>query len=40
MTYAVYQSAAKLTAEKYGVRALNADEGGLAPPFPSGDDAP
>jgi enolase len=35
MTYAVYQSAAKLTARKYGARALTADEGGLAPPFPS-----
>ena len=33
--YAVYQSAAKLCAEKYGMRALTADEGGLAPPFPS-----
>ena len=34
-TYAVYQSAAKLTREKYGSRALTADEGGLAPPFPN-----
>jgi enolase len=33
-TYAVYQSAAKLTKAKYGARALKADEGGLAPPFP------
>jgi enolase len=33
--YAVYQAAAKLCAEKYGMRALTADEGGLAPPFPS-----
>lgn len=33
-TYAVYQAAAKLTQEKYGARALKADEGGLAPPFP------
>src|SRR5688500_12781696 len=31
--YAVYQAAAKLTNEKYGARALKADEGGLAPPF-------
>jgi enolase len=35
MTYAVYQAAAKLTQEKYGARALKADEGGLAPPFPA-----
>lgn len=34
-TYAVYQAAAKLTQEKYGARALKADEGGLAPPFPA-----
>ncbi len=34
-TYAVYQAAAKLTQQKYGARALKADEGGLAPPFPS-----
>ena len=34
MTWAVYQSAADLTREKYGMRALSADEGGLAPPFP------
>ncbi len=33
-TYAVFQAAAKLTAAKYNVRALRADEGGLAPPFP------
>ncbi|MBX3053986.1 MAG: phosphopyruvate hydratase [Caldilineaceae bacterium] len=33
-TYAVYQSAADLCLEKYGMRALTADEGGLAPPFP------
>jgi enolase len=33
-TYAVYQAAADLTAQKYGTRALTADEGGLAPPFP------
>ena len=34
MTWAVYQSAADLTRDKYGMRALSADEGGLAPPFP------
>lgn len=33
--YSVYQSAAKLCLEKYGMRSLTADEGGLAPPFPS-----
>lgn len=33
-TYAVYQAAAELCLEKYGMRALTADEGGLAPPFP------
>lgn len=33
--FAVYQSAADLTRDKYGTRALSADEGGLAPPFPS-----
>jgi enolase len=31
--YAVYQSAIRLTASKYNMRALKADEGGLAPPF-------
>jgi enolase len=35
--YAVYQAAAALCAKKYGMRALVADEGGLAPPFPSAD---
>jgi enolase len=34
-TWAVYQSAAALGKSKYGVRPLSADEGGLAPPFPS-----
>jgi enolase len=34
-TYAVYYAAAAIAAEKYGARALKADEGGLAPPFPS-----
>lgn len=33
--FAVYQAAAELGAEKYGMRALTADEGGLAPPFPN-----
>jgi enolase len=37
MVYAIYQSAAALTLQKYGMRALTADEGGLAPPFPSVD---
>ena len=32
--FAVYQAAAELAYEKYGMRALTADEGGLAPPFP------
>jgi enolase len=34
-TYAVYQSAIALCARKYAMRPLVADEGGLAPPFPS-----
>ncbi len=33
MTFAVYYAAADLTLGKYGMRALTADEGGLAPPF-------
>lgn len=33
MTYAVFQAAAKLTTQKYAMRVLTADEGGLAPPF-------
>jgi enolase len=33
--YAVYQAAVELTQRKYNSRALTADEGGLAPPFPS-----
>ena len=37
MTYRIYQSAAKLCNQKYGTRTLVADEGGLAPPFPSVD---
>jgi len=35
MVFDVYQAAVELTARKYSVRALKADEGGLAPPFPS-----
>jgi len=34
MTFAIYQTAAELSARVYGMRALTADEGGLAPPFP------
>ncbi len=34
MVFAVYQAAAELVNEKYAMRALTADEGGLAPPFP------
>jgi enolase len=34
MMYAIYQAAAALIKEKYGMRALTADEGGLAPPAP------
>jgi enolase len=33
--FAVYQAAAELGAKKYQARALTADEGGLAPPFPN-----
>ncbi|MGI9544183.1 MAG: phosphopyruvate hydratase, partial [Cyclobacteriaceae bacterium] len=36
--YRVYQSAAKLCLKKYSMRALTADEGGLAPPFHDIDD--
>jgi enolase len=35
MTFEIYQCAAELTAKKYNIRALRADEGGLAPPFPN-----
>ena len=35
MTYDVYAAAAGICAERYGMRLLRADEGGLAPPFPS-----
>ncbi len=34
MTVEVYHAAAELCLRKYGTRALKADEGGLAPPFP------
>ncbi len=37
MTFAVYQAASELVYRKYGMRALTADEGGLAPDFPSPD---
>jgi enolase len=37
ITYAVYQAAARLIHDKYGMRALTADEGGLAPDFASDD---
>jgi enolase len=33
--FAVYQAASDLIWSKYGMRVLRADEGGLAPPFPS-----
>jgi enolase len=33
--FSVYQAATALTRGKYAARALTADEGGLAPPFPS-----
>jgi enolase len=35
VVYAVYQAAAKLIWQNYAARALTADEGGLAPPFPN-----
>jgi enolase len=35
MTYEIYQCAAELCAKQYGMRALRADEGGLAPPAPN-----
>jgi enolase len=35
MTFEVYQSASELIHRKYGMRALKADEGGLAPAFAS-----
>lgn len=37
--YAVYQAAVTLCRERYGMRALVADEGGLAPDFPSAEAA-
>ena len=33
MTFAVYYAAADLILQKYNMRTLRADEGGLAPPF-------
>ena len=38
MVSAVYTAAAELASEKYGMRLLTADEGGLAPPFASVND--
>ena len=35
MAFDVYAAAARICAERYGMRLLRADEGGLAPPFPS-----
>lgn len=35
MAYDVYAAAAKICAQRYNMRLLRADEGGLAPPFPS-----
>jgi enolase len=35
MTFDVYAAAAKICAERYRMRLLRADEGGLAPPFAS-----
>lgn len=35
VTFDVYQAASELIRREYGMRALTADEGGLAPPFPS-----
>ncbi len=35
MAYDVYAAAARICAERYGMRLLRADEGGLAPPFAS-----
>jgi enolase len=37
MVYAIYQSAFAIARQKYGIRMLRADEGGLAPPFESVD---
>ncbi len=38
MTYDVYHAAATLSLERYGMRLLRADEGGLAPPFRSSEE--
>ena len=37
MTHAVYQSAIELMRQRYGARALTADEGGLSPDFDGGE---
>jgi enolase len=36
-TFDIYQCAAEISAKKYGMRLLRADEGGLAPPFSHGE---
>lgn len=36
--YRIYQAAAALACERYGMRLLRADEGGLAPPFGSAEE--
>lgn len=38
VTFDVYQSASELIRREYGMRALTADEGGLAPPFLSAEE--
>jgi enolase len=38
MTFDVYQAAAGIAWERYGMRLLRADEGGLAPPFRSSEE--
>jgi enolase len=38
VTFDVYQSASQLIRREYGMRALTADEGGLAPPFASAEE--
>jgi enolase len=38
MTFDVYRHAARLSLERYGMRLLRADEGGLSPPFRSSEE--
>jgi enolase len=38
MTFAIYQAAIEVTFQKYAMRALTADEGGLAPPYSSAEE--